>query len=135
MPGRMRDPVGRTAGRPVARPLRAIRTLAAVSLLLLAPGACGDEEPDAPPATVRMGEFWYRPADVTVPRDGKVSVVNDGRVVHTWIVQGAGVGTTDIRPGRSVVLDLEGIPPGTYSVYCDQPGHAEAGQGGRITIA
>jgi plastocyanin len=99
--------------------------------------ACGgDDQPDATPAiTVKMGDFWYQPAEFTVAKDAIVNVVNDGAVAHSWIVQGAGVGTTAIAPGQSILVDLRQIKPGTYTVFCDQAGHTQAGQSGKLTIA
>jgi plastocyanin len=99
-------------------------------------GCSSDDTPSATPAmTVKMGEFWYKPAEFTVPEDAIVSIVNDGSVAHSWILQGAGVGTTAMAPGASIIVDLRGIKPGTYTVYCDQAGHTQSGQTGRLTIA
>ncbi len=121
-------------------PLRPIRTLLAAVLIgvaALALSACGgDDKPNATPATtVRMGDFWYEPAEFSVPQDAIVNIVNDGAVAHSWILKGAGVGTTAIAPGQSIIVDLRGIKAGSYTIFCDQPGHTEAGQTGRLTIA
>jgi plastocyanin len=103
----------------------------------LALGACGgDDQPAATPElTVSMGDFWYRPAEFTVPAGALLNIVNDGAVPHSWILQGAGVGTTAIGPGQSILVDLRDIKPGTYTIYCDQAGHTQAGQSGKLTIA
>ena len=69
-----------------------------------------------------MADFNFRPAELTVPRNSEVRVV-----------RGAGVRTAELRPGQSIIVDLEGVKPGTYTV-CDQPGHVEAGQVGTLTI-
>jgi plastocyanin len=125
--------VRRGTGGPARLPALAL-ALAVVTVLGLS--ACGgdDAKVAAPPNTVRMGEFYYRPADITVAAGAEVTVVNDGTVIHNWIVKGAGVGTAELRPGQSIIVSLKGIKPGTYTVYCDQPGHAEAGQVGTLTI-
>jgi plastocyanin len=100
------------------------RFLAVLALvgLAFALSACGgdDAQVATPAGTVSMGDFWFKPADVTV--------------VHNWIVRGAGVGTAELKPGQSIIVSLKGIKPGTYTVYCDQPGHVEAGQVGTLTI-
>lgn len=115
---------------------RSVLLAALVAVLALALGGCGgdDTKLTAPTATVHMGEFFYKPSDLTVARNSAVTIVNDGTVVHTWIVKGAGVGTAGVAPGGSIIVDLKGIAPGTYTVYCDQPGHTQAGQGGTLTI-
>jgi plastocyanin len=118
-------------------PLKA-RLLAVLAVvgLALALSACGGDDAvvAAPAGTVSMGDFNYQPADITVPADSEVTVVNNGAVIHNWIVKGAGVGTAELRPGQSIIVNLKGIKPGTYTVYCDQAGHVEAGQVGSLTI-
>jgi len=108
----------------------------AVMILAIFATACGDDsEPAAPPAaTVTMTEYAFDPADLTVPRDARVEVVNAGQEVHTWLIGGTGRGTPDVQPGSRAVLSLEGLAPGRYNVFCDQPGHAERGQVGTLTI-
>lgn len=89
---------------------------------------------DTPAATVRMGEFFYRPAELTVPAKSKIEIVNDGAVVHTWILKEAGMGTASVRPGQTVIVDLADVRPGSYTIYCDQPGHTQGGQAGKLTV-
>ena len=106
-----------------------------VALLALALSACGgDDVAKTPPVTVSMGEYFYAPAELTVPRDSDVRVVNNGAIVHSWILKGAGVGTAGIAPGGSIIVGLQGVAPGTYDIFCDQAGHTQAGQAGKITI-
>ncbi|HVL07392.1 MAG TPA: cupredoxin domain-containing protein [Acidimicrobiales bacterium] len=119
------------------RPIRSVTVAILVGVAALALSACGgDDQPHAVPAnTVEMGDFWYKPAEFTVPPDAIVNIVNVGAVAHSWILQGAGVGTAAIAPGKSIIVDLRGIKPGTYTIYCDEAGHTQAGQTGKLTIA
>ncbi len=114
------------------------RTLAALAAagLALALGACGgDPEPEVDASTtVEMGDFSFRPVDLAVPADAQVRLVNVGQVAHTWVIRGVGKGSAPVAPGRSATLDLTGVPPGRYDVFCDEPGHAQAGQVGTVTI-
>jgi plastocyanin len=82
-----------------------------------------------------MAEYSYTPANLTVPANTKLTVINDGKLTHTYILRGIGRGTADVQSGKRVTLDLAGVASGTYQVFCDQPGHTENGQSGTITIA
>ncbi|MGH9276534.1 MAG: cupredoxin domain-containing protein [Acidimicrobiales bacterium] len=84
--------------------------------------------------TVRVGEYFFAPSVVTVPRNSNIAFVNEGQIVHSWVVEAAGVGTPGVRPGESFVLTLNRVPAGTYTVYCDQAGHTQAGQRGTLKI-
>jgi len=122
---------------PTPRAIRraAVVLVAALAALLL--GACSatsSTAPRAPVAKVRMLDYGYDPTDLTVAKDAEIWVVNDGKVPHSWIIPKVGVGTQDLPPGGSQDLDLSGIPPGTYHVTCDLPGHAALGSVGTVTI-
>jgi plastocyanin len=119
---------------PRFRPLAVAAALVVVIALALTGCGSDDIQYADPVATVHMGEFFYRPAELTVPRNSAVTVVNDGAVVHSWILKGPGVGTAGIAPGGSIIVDLRDIPPGTYPIFCDQEGHTQAGQSGTLTI-
>jgi plastocyanin len=95
---------------------------------------CSGSGSHAPSATVHTVEYRFEPPTLTVHKNAKVLVVNDGRVVHSWVLPQAGVGSAAIAPGASQTVDLSGVAPGTYSVICDQPGHARLGQIGSVTI-
>jgi plastocyanin len=99
--------------------------------------ACGSDDSPvaAPAATIRMGEFFYQPAELTVARGSTVLVVNDGAAVHSWILKGPGIGTAGIAPGDSLLVDLRRVAPGRYTIFCDQAGHTQAGQIGTLTVS
>ena len=122
---------------PIHHRLRPLVVAVLLGVATIALSGCGsDDKPNATPATtVEMGDFWYQPAELTVARDSVVNVVNVGAVAHSWILMGAGVGTVAIAPGKSILVDLRDIGPGTYRIFCDQAGHTEAGQAGKLTIA
>ncbi|MFI5041584.1 MAG: cupredoxin domain-containing protein [Acidimicrobiales bacterium] len=127
-------------GDHVSSVLRSMRRWLVLALLVpagaLALASCSSRaSAGAPAAIVVMRDFSYTPQTLRVAVNARVTVVNEGSVVHNWIIQQAGVGTGDVQPGATQTLDLTGIPAGTYRVYCDQPGHAAQGQTGLIVIA
>jgi plastocyanin len=108
------------------------------ALMVVVVAGCGGTSSTAHPSaatTIQMAEYSYTPADLTVTLNTKLTVINRGTLIHTYILRGIGRGTPDVQPGQRVTLDLAGVAPGTYHVFCDQVGHTEKGQSGLITIA
>jgi len=131
-------PTGVAAPVTDRAPAHRRRLVAALLIAVaIAVTACGNAvvavDPSAP-TVVHMTEFAFTPKALTVPRDSKVTVVNDGKIAHTWTVTKESLGTGLVAPGASEVVDLRGVLPGTYAVMCTQPGHAAAGQTGTLTI-
>ena len=61
-----------------------------------------------------------------------VTYVNDGTIAHTLDIQNVkgfklGIGTTDHG-----TVDLK---PGTYTIFCDLPGHEAAGMKATLTVS
>jgi len=83
-------------------------------------------------AAVSMTEFAITPAEVAA--GGQLDVKNDGSVVHNLAVEGTDLITSDLDSGASEVLPLDGLAPGTYTVYCQIPGHRDAGMESTLTI-
>jgi FtsP/CotA-like multicopper oxidase with cupredoxin domain len=76
---------------------------------------------------VALSEFHIDPGTVAVDADGSLTVKNTGAVVHNLAVKGEDLATPDIRPGASASLDTSSLHEGMYTIYCDIPGHADAG--------
>jgi plastocyanin len=103
-----------------------IRSLAAtLALAALAAGAsaCGSESgqsADKPaafgggPGDIRMGDFFYKPAEKTVDAGTKVIFRNVGKIPHT--VKGKGFQSRQIDAGGVYSVTL--TKPGSYSYIC-----------------
>ncbi len=100
-------------------------------------GASSDPDPGpGTPVTVKAGDLFLDPTEVSVP-PGAVTFtyVNEGAQHHTLRIDGvAGFllevdakGDTD---EANVALDRRG----RYSMYCDVPGHREAGMEGMVVV-
>jgi uncharacterized cupredoxin-like copper-binding protein len=117
----------------------AVVALAAVALL----AGCGGGNTTAQPAgstKVSMTEFKFTPSDISVPA-GKVVLflVNDGNgTSHDLVIQdstGKTVAKSElVSAGDSVVLTVDNIAAGTYTILCDQPGHEASGMKGTLTV-
>lgn len=83
---------------------------------------------------VALDEFTIAPAPLEVAPGSSLSVTNDGTTVHDLAVEGQPVNTPELNPGEQADLDLSGLPPGAYTVYCQIPGHRESGMEGVMTV-
>ena len=90
----------------------------------------------------KRGAFEFVPANVTAPAGTPVSITfqNPDSQIHDWTIDSIPVGGTAQRvhlladPGRNVSQTFTFTQAGTYRVYCSQPGHAEAGMVGQLTV-
>ncbi len=74
--------------------------------------------------------MYFEPKRVTVRAGETVTFVvkNEGTVDHEFESDEAGIGEVVAPPGRTRRLAFESPSrPGEYPVYCDLPGHREAG--------
>ena len=112
-----------------------------VAVALLGVSACGGggggtAQPSGS-IKVTMTEFKFDPSNIVVPH-GKVVfyVVNAGTVAHDMIVaDGSGnrvAGSDLVSAGEATVLTIDNLAAGTYSFYCDQPGHRDSGMQGTL---
>lgn len=84
-------------------------------------------------ATVSMTEFAITPAEVAA--GGQLDVRNDGAIEHNLAVEGTELITADLGAGESEALPLDGLAPGTYTIYCEIPGHRDAGMEATLTVS
>jgi plastocyanin len=134
--------------------------LAVIALALLGLAACGDDDEDeetaAAPATTQEttagGGAGEATLDVSSPADGSfaydqeelstsagsvtVNFDNPASISHDVVVedeQGNEIGKTDLvsQGSTSTTVDLQ---PGTYTYFCDVPGHREGGMEGTLTV-
>ena len=118
----------------------------AVALVALAmlPGCGGGSGGAAQPAgsiKVTMTEFAFSPSTISVP-SGKVVffLVNTGTVSHDMIIRDSsgqrvsGAASELVSAGDSFVFTVTTLPAGSYSFFCDQPGHEASGMKGTLTV-
>ena len=109
-----------------------------VAIVLLA--ACGGGSGGQPAGStkVTLTEYKFDPSTISVTH-GKVVLflVNGGTISHDLIVRDSSgnrmAGSELISAGDSAVLTIDDLPAGTYTFFCDQPGHEQAGMKGTIT--
>jgi plastocyanin len=112
--------------------------LAAVALLAGCGGSGGTAQPSGS-TKVTLTEFKFDPATISAP-NGKVVffLVNAGTTSHDFIIRDASnnriSGSELISAGDSAVFTVDSIAAGTYTYFCDQPGHESSGMKGTLTI-
>lgn len=137
----------RTPGPVEALERWAVRlTVGAVLLVTLASGlltVLGGESVDEAAARFAVGvdlvDFTFAPATLEVGRDGRLLVHNADPVLHTFTVPALGIDRA-LRPGGDALIDLRGVAPGTWAVYCKphadvtQPDPARAGMAAWLAV-
>jgi plastocyanin len=121
-----------------------VKALAASVLAVALLAGCGGGSSTAQPAgsiKVTMTEFKFDPATINAPA-GKVVffIVNAGNnTSHDMIIRdGAGkrlAGSDLVSAGDSSVFTVDNIAAGTYTIFCDQPGHEGSGMKGTLIIS
>ncbi|MGH7763496.1 MAG: cupredoxin domain-containing protein [Candidatus Dormibacteraceae bacterium] len=118
--------------------------IAAIALLavLAACGGGGGGGGSAQPAgsiKVTLTEYSYKPSTISAP-SGKVVfyLINVGTKAHDMIIVDSSNKTVAssalVSAGDAFVFTVDSIAAGTYTFYCDQPGHKEAGMTGTLTV-
>jgi plastocyanin len=98
-----------------------------------APAAGADVSVDADPS----GQLAFVQKTLTAPAGSDTfTLTNDAPVPHNLAIEGNGVeaGPSDtIQGGGTAELTVE-LKPGTYTFYCEVPGHRAAGMEGTLTV-
>ncbi len=117
--------------------------VALITLAMLA-GCGGGGGGAAQPAgsiKVTMTEYSFNPSTIGVP-SGKVVffLVNAGSISHDMVIRDASSGqkvsgaTSElVSAGDSFVFTVSNLPAGSYTFFCDQPGHEASGMKGTMT--
>jgi uncharacterized cupredoxin-like copper-binding protein len=85
-----------------------------------------------------MGEYYYKPATITVSPGASVTVTlkNAGTLQHNFHCDQINPTTSSlVDPGKS--LDFTFTAPsqaGTYDFWCTVPGHKELGMVGKLEV-
>ena len=138
---------------------RASAVLAVAAIAALGLAACGGDDDDSTaastPATTDTSaaaggggstvdistpagsDLAFDQTDVTA-KAGRVTVDfnNQQSTPHDVVIQDASgqeLGKTDLISSSAASTDVE-LQPGTYTFFCDVPGHEEAGMKGTLTV-
>jgi len=90
---------------------------------------------DGSAVTVKLEDVAFDQTEITIAADTDVTFVFDnvGALPHDFVIDELSVNSGVVAPGgnASVVINA---PAGTYTYYCSQVGHREAGMVGTLTV-
>jgi len=89
-----------------------------------------------PEVQVVAKDIAFEPTELTVGvAPTKITLRNEGAIPHSLVIEGAPtfekLEVASNGESDSAMLD---VAPGTYAVYCDQPGHRAAGMETKLTV-
>ena len=126
-----------------ARPLRLFTITFATAALVVACGGGGGggssyKQPTGPAQTtldIKGGNFFFDPKNSDAPAGVDAIKMESEGALHTLVFDGGKVPgfKLEASSGESDELKVD-LKPGEYTIYCDIPGHREAGMEGTITV-
>jgi plastocyanin len=125
---------------------RCIRLLAISVATMAVVAACGGDggggssykEPTGPAETtltIKGGNFFFDPENAEVPAGIVAIKMESEGGLHTLVFDDDKVPGFKLEAGSGESDELKvDLKPGRYTIYCDIPGHREAGMEGTITV-
>lgn len=122
-----------------------LATILALAVVLLLAACGGDDDPTmdqdmgeegaGATVTVTAGDLYFEPAALdAAPGTVTIEVVNEGSAQHTLVIEEVGETTVaDAAAGETATGNID-LEAGTYTFYCDVPGHREGGMEGTTTV-
>ena len=113
---------------------------AMLALLVLGVSGCGQAAQPAGSIMVTMTDYKFDPSSIKVPEGTVVFyLVNSANSnSHDMNIRDAAgnhiAGSDTVTPGDVSVFTVDNLKPGTYTIYCSQPGHEASGMTGTLTV-
>jgi len=84
---------------------------------------------------VSMVDLAFETSEITIAADTDASIVltNEGAAPHNFCIDDLDIHSETLRAGDNDNLTVN-LPAGTYTFYCDIPGHRQAGMVGTLTV-
>jgi plastocyanin len=98
-------------------------------------GRIADDSAPSSALRIEAGEFSLSPKDLrAAPGTVAIEYVNVGAIAHTLVIDGVSGLKLDVTSAGDVDKGTVKLEPGTYTLYCDVPGHRQAGMAAPLTI-
>jgi len=98
-------------------------------------GGAGAGAAAGTPFKITAADLSFTPKEQAIPA-GPVAVtyVNTGALTHTLVLEGEGSwNKLSDEPGKTL-SETWNAKPGTYTFFCDVPGHRQAGMETKVTV-
>lgn len=117
----------------------ALRMVGGMALSLALAACSGGASPTSAAASINvvgLDTFKFEPAALSAKAGQEVTVnlENKGNLDHSFIIDELGVKLEAVTAGTTGRVTFTPSTAGTYTFYCDVPGHQAAGMVGTITI-
>jgi plastocyanin len=128
------------------RTRRALQLVAVALAALALLAACGNgggggssyKEPRGPAQTtldIKGGNFFFDPKDSDAPAGIDTIKMDSESGLHTLVFDNGKLPGFKLEASSGESDELKAnLKPGKYTIYCDVPGHREAGMEGTITV-
>ena len=89
----------------------------------------------AAPLSLDLEDIKFSKDALEIPANVETTIhlTNTGATAHDFSIDELKISTGDIAPGASVDVKIN-APAGTYTYYCNVPGHEAAGMKGTLTV-
>lgn len=114
-----------------------------IAVALVLAGCGGPDTSSAPTRASADGQLLVVAKDISFPADHyeadggpvDVSYENDGSITHTLVIDDVDDFKLTVKAhGDSDEATID-LAPGTYTLYCDVPGHRQAGMEATLTVS
>lgn len=112
-----------------------ILVLGLMALMMLT--ACGTGGGATPVSiTVKAKDIQYETTSLTakVGQPITLTLENTGALDHSFVIDELNVKIENVKPGGTGTTTFTPSKAGTYTFYCNVPGHKEAGMTGTLTV-
>ncbi|HEX6219785.1 MAG TPA: cupredoxin domain-containing protein, partial [Acidimicrobiia bacterium] len=85
-------------------------------------------------ANIELAE-WEITGDLEVPQgELTITLSNTGSMIHNLTFEN-GLRSDDVNAGETVSVEVGELQPGSYTIFCDIPGHRAAGMEARLVVS
>ncbi len=81
-------------------------------------------------------DYAFAPSSLALKAGERIRVNfrNDGKAIHDWVIEGAGIGSQIIKGGANEAVEFTVPASGNYTYFCSVPGHRERGMVGTLKV-